>query len=167
MSNELRLRSNFMSGAITDNPLAIGDGTMHSAELADFPIVTSTDHAAVSLDPLARNGEPEIVWIISHTSGATDADIVRGQENSVERDHPVNTTWSHAPTKRDFESQSFLYIQSTPSDTWVIPHFLGFQPNVSVTDSSGGSVIGDVHYDSTTTLTITFGAAFSGQAYLS
>lgn len=61
---------------------------------------------------------------------------------------------------------TFTYIQSTPSNVWVITHGLGTFPSVTVTDSSGNWVIGSVHYDSVDQVTITFSSAFSGTAVL-
>jgi hypothetical protein len=61
---------------------------------------------------------------------------------------------------------SYTHVQSTPSVTWVIDHGLGFNPNVTVIDSSGRQVEGDVAY-SLDQVIVTFSAAFSGKAYLS
>lgn len=70
-------------------------------------------------------------------------------------------------TSTPFRPVSFVFDQSTPSATWVIVHNLGFYPNVYVQDSAGSDVIGDLVYDSTNQVTVYFGAAFSGRAYLS
>lgn len=61
---------------------------------------------------------------------------------------------------------SYIHSQLTPASTWIITHNLGKHPSVSVVDSSGNWVIGDVSYPSANTVTITFGAAFGGIAYL-
>jgi hypothetical protein len=62
---------------------------------------------------------------------------------------------------------SYTHNQSVVSATWVINHNLGFNPNVSVIDSAGSDVEGDVTYDDVDNLTIVFSAPFSGSAYLS
>lgn len=63
---------------------------------------------------------------------------------------------------------AYVHDQSgSASDVWTIVHNLGFYPNVSVVDSAGTSVIGEVKYDSTNQLTVTFNGAFKGKAYLS
>lgn len=62
---------------------------------------------------------------------------------------------------------AYTFIQAAPLDTWDITHPLPFYPNVSVVDSSGSLVEGDLVYLSATALRVTFSAAFSGQAYLS
>jgi hypothetical protein len=61
----------------------------------------------------------------------------------------------------------YVHIQGTVSSTWVVVHNLGFQPNVTVEDSSGSTVEGEVVHDTADRLTLTFSAAFSGTAYCS
>jgi hypothetical protein len=63
-------------------------------------------------------------------------------------------------------SASYVHNQATPAAVWTIPHNLGFFPNVTVVDSSGAQVEGDVVF-STNQVQVTFSAAFSGTAYLS
>jgi hypothetical protein len=63
--------------------------------------------------------------------------------------------------------QAYVHDQSVPSDTWVIVHDLGYQPNVTVVDSAQTNIEGQVNYDSDTQITITFTFPFGGKAYLS
>lgn len=62
---------------------------------------------------------------------------------------------------------NYVHDQGTPSATWVIVHNLGGFPNVTVVDSAGTEVVGNVVYDSATQVTVTFTNAFGGKAYLS
>lgn len=64
-------------------------------------------------------------------------------------------------------NSGYTFIQSTPQNPWVIVHPLFKYPTVVVIDSSGNQVYGDVHYDSFSQVTLTFGGAFSGEACLS
>ena len=69
---------------------------------------------------------------------------------------------------RSWVSTSFEWAQGTSSDTWVIVHNLGFNPNVTVVDSSGTLYEGEIAYNTNrNSLTVTFSSAFSGKAYLS
>jgi len=61
----------------------------------------------------------------------------------------------------------YIYYQNTPSDTWTISHNLTFHPNVTVVDSGGSVVEGEISYPSATTVVLTFRSGFSGRAYLS
>ncbi len=61
---------------------------------------------------------------------------------------------------------TYTHPQGAASAVWVITHNLGKRPSVTVQDSAFDAVDGDVFYNDTNTLTITFSAAFSGVAYL-
>jgi hypothetical protein len=63
-------------------------------------------------------------------------------------------------------AQTFTYVQSTPSAEWVIVHNMDRFPQVSVLDSSGNAVEGDIDYIDANTVQLNFVAAFSGIAYL-
>lgn len=62
---------------------------------------------------------------------------------------------------------SYVHNQATPAATWVIVHNLNAFPNVTVEDSAGTTVEGEVVFDNANQLTLTFSGAFSGVAYLS
>lgn len=59
----------------------------------------------------------------------------------------------------------FAHTQSVASATWVVTHNLGKYPSVSVVDSAGELVVGQVDYNSINQTTLTFVGAFSGKAY--
>jgi hypothetical protein len=67
----------------------------------------------------------------------------------------------------ELQQLGFIYTQNTPSATWTISHNLTFHPNVTVVDSSGSIVEGEISYPNPATVLLTFAAAFSGNAYLS
>lgn len=75
------LYDNFLSGGITDNPLAIGATTINSTSFALLPAVSAPDVMWLTLDPLAANGSPEIVQITAHTAAAGSVTVVRGTEH--------------------------------------------------------------------------------------
>lgn len=60
----------------------------------------------------------------------------------------------------------FVYMQGTPSNTWVINHNMQCHPNVTVIDSGNNQVEGAVIYDTLNQVTISFTAPFSGKAVL-
>lgn len=62
---------------------------------------------------------------------------------------------------------SYVHNQSVSASTWTISHNLGFFPSVSVVDSGGNMVIGDVLYITENQVSISFSAAFGGKAYFS
>lgn len=62
---------------------------------------------------------------------------------------------------------AYVHTQGTSSSSWVITHNLNFYPNITVKDSAGSIVEGEIVYDSANQVTLNFQAAFSGLAYLS
>ena len=60
----------------------------------------------------------------------------------------------------------YEHVQGSASATWVVTHNLNKKPSIVIIASSGDEVEGDITYDSSFQLTLTFSAAFSGTAYL-
>lgn len=60
----------------------------------------------------------------------------------------------------------YVFTQSTPATVWTINHDLGKYPAVNIVDSANDEVIGEVKYNSTSQVVLTFSAAFSGKAFL-
>lgn len=63
-------------------------------------------------------------------------------------------------------TQRHVHSQPSAASTWVITHALGGKPSVTIVDSADTHVVGDVTYDSTTQITVSFTVPFSGYAYL-
>lgn len=61
---------------------------------------------------------------------------------------------------------TYTFTQGTPSASWVVAHNLGRYPSVSVIDSGDSIIIPNIHFDSANQVTIGFGSATSGKAYL-
>lgn len=61
---------------------------------------------------------------------------------------------------------TYTHTQGSASSEWVINHGLGKYPSVTIVDSAGSVVHGDVIYDNDQRLTVRFTSAFSGKAYL-
>ena len=64
-------------------------------------------------------------------------------------------------------AQSYTYVQSSPSSSWIVNHNLSYNPAVSIVSSTGDLVHGDVNYSGPQQVTINFSAPFSGRVYLS
>jgi hypothetical protein len=58
------------------------------------------------------------------------------------------------------------HLQPLAADTWQVVHNLDKRPSVTVVDSAGDTVEGDVTYLDSNRLSIHFSAAFSGSAFL-
>lgn len=60
----------------------------------------------------------------------------------------------------------FVFSQLTPATTWNIEHPLNKFPSVTVVDSGGSFVVGEITYIDISNVTVTFQSAFAGKAYL-
>lgn len=64
------------------------------------------------------------------------------------------------------EDANYFHSQTIASDTWVITHNLNKFPSVTVIDSAGNEVIGEVIYNDTNNVTLKFSGEFKGTATL-
>lgn len=65
----------------------------------------------------------------------------------------------------EFADKNYVYVQNVSSAMWIVNHNLNKYPSVSVVDSAGSTVVGDVSYDTLNQVTLTFSAPFSGKAF--
>lgn len=63
------------------------------------------------------------------------------------------------------QDKTYVHTQGVADTTWVVAHGLNKIPSVTVIDSLGDEVRGDVRHDSTNQLTLTFAYPFSGSAF--
>jgi hypothetical protein len=61
---------------------------------------------------------------------------------------------------------TYTHNQAYPASVWTITHNLNCRPSVTIVDSAGTVVFGDVEYLSANEIRVTFVAAFAGKAYL-
>jgi hypothetical protein len=62
--------------------------------------------------------------------------------------------------------KNFVFTQSVAAAKWEIQHNLDKYPSVSIVDSAGTEVVGDVQYIDKNNIVILFTAPFSGKAYM-
>lgn len=62
--------------------------------------------------------------------------------------------------------KTYVFTQATASDTWEIKHNLYKYPSVSIVDTGGNIVCGDIEYIDINNCICHFSAPFSGKAYL-
>lgn len=61
--------------------------------------------------------------------------------------------------------KNFIHRQQSASDTWTVVHNLGKYPSITVVDSAGTVVTGEIVLQTTEQAVISFNGAFSGKAY--
>lgn len=89
---------------------------------------------------------------------------------------PVKTTLTSAPSTVKMETSvpimqgpmfaTYTYDQMVASKSWEIEHNLNCYPSVSIIDTGGNLVMGEVKYISNNKLIVSFSSIFSGKAYL-
>lgn len=62
--------------------------------------------------------------------------------------------------------KTVVYQQATSNNTWKIKHDMDKYPAVTVVDTSGNVIIGDLTYTDNNNIMITFSSPISGTAYL-
>lgn len=60
---------------------------------------------------------------------------------------------------------NYVHDQPIPNNTWNITHNLGKYCSVTVVDSAGSYVLGDVSYIDTNNAVVSFTTSFSGKAF--
>ena len=97
-----------------------------------------------------------------------DGDIYIDSEDGAFYGPKANGEWPLSPfyTPQSLGAPRYVHTQSVASATWNVVHELGGRPSVTVVDTAGTVVIGQVSYNSNTSITISFSAPFAGYAYL-
>lgn len=109
MANEKEVRTNFVSGTITDNPLTAGALSFNSAGLAALGTVDTTNFARIII-------ENEIMYVTAHTAAATSATVVRGQEGTTAVQHVTGTAWKAGPAKRSMSQGRVAFSKRASTD---------------------------------------------------
>lgn len=107
---------------------------------------------------------------VTVTPNITEIDSTpKGQVTLVEvKRGPIGPVGPPGPPGPPGAATSTLtYAQATPSDYWLIEHNLGYQPNVTLTDSAGSAIFCSPHYIDANTIAINLSIPLSGFAYLS
>lgn len=91
------------------------------------------------------------------------SDIGRLTDLTTENKNNLVSAINEVNSKSD---KHFVYKQRVASSLWKIVHNLDKHPSVTVVDSAGTTVYGEVDYTTTNSVQIRFMSAFSGTAYL-
>lgn len=110
----------------------------------------------IELRPLAQHHLTNANAII-----AVEAKVGAGASLPSSGKHLVGTSSGSAWTDR-----TYRHVQGASSNVWTVNHNLGCRPAVTAVDSSGTVVNGRIEYVNDNTLTLSFSAAFNGEAYL-
>ena len=95
---------------------------------------------------------------IPHASETEIGGVMIGSGLDIDNDGVLSVTVAG--------DKEFIFNQYNASATWEIQHYLDKYPSVTVVDSAGTEVLGNVEYVNRDSIVVSFNAPFSGVAYL-
>lgn len=113
----------------------------------------------VQWDPVNLAGVPTTP--IQTSAGAVDA----GKMPALNSQGVIDSSML-PPASGGSGTTTFVFVQTQALDIWTINHNLNKYPSVTVVDSAGSLAVGAVSYTDANNIVLTFGAPFSGQAFL-
>lgn len=104
---------------------------------------------------------------MARTTQATYVDATPVVSITVEETNSLTPQVALSVSDVSPELFAYHHQQGASSAVWTIEHGLGFYPNVTVMDSGGSTVEGELEHLTENELRVTFSAPISGDAYLS
>ena len=139
-------------------------------------IISDTDQSVVSVDSPnsvvavdavavsnVESVEQHIVAVTDSSTGLSMVEVVETTVTVVSEQGPPGAPGEKGEAGAPGGS-TYVHNQLAPEAVWVIQHNMGRYCSVTVLDSAGSTVVGDVRFDSVNQVTITFSAAFAGVA---
>lgn len=110
----------------------------------------------------------ELASIISAGLNTTNTSLTVDTSTNIltltdSNSNSVTVNLSHLDS--DSLDKNYVHNQIASSDTWNIAHNLDKFVSVSIVDSAGTVVTGEVNYVDSNNVTLSFSAPFSGKAY--
>lgn len=106
--------------------------------------------------------------IVQVTKKSKVSTVVKASPKTVIIAKPTETIVVSSPSSIPASSIAHVHTQAAASASWTINHNLGYYPGgVSIIDSGGSKVYGDVVFISENQLVVNFTSAFGGKAYIS
>lgn len=91
----------------------------------------------------------------------TNAYSLQIKESGFKNDFVIET-----PDDEETDDKFFMYEQRVASNVWVIEHNLNKYPSVTIVDSAGTVIIGQVIYVDSDTIVVTFNIKLTGTVFL-
>lgn len=141
-----------------DVEIEVDASAVSEVEVVEQDTLPAVDHVIeIIAGPRGPQGDPGVGL---PPGGVTSQVLVKASA----ADYVV--AWAD-PAEGSVDLDHYTHVQAVPAAVWTIDHPLTFRPAVSVVDSAGSIVEGDVDYLSEDRIQITFSSGFSGAAYLS
>ena len=155
--------------------LKIGDGKRHwyaipylngngSGGDSAVQFITTTEGLVGETDCLYINkvDQTALIWNGEEFEEleSTSIDDLKNRMTQAELD--IDELEKQIPQSGD---KNYVHKQSVASSEWTIVHNLGKYPSITVVDSAGTVVVGEIVLQTTEQAVISFNGAFSGKAY--
>ena len=139
--------------------------TLHGQQPKDTyrGLIKTSDEQEVNIEKTLQDGAGNAIPISISPSAVGFSEDINDNNGSAGQ---VGQVLSKTINGVEWENRTFTFNQTVSTAVWVITHDIGMFPSVSVIDSVGNFVIGDVSYTDDRSLTLTFKSAFKGKAYL-
>lgn len=125
--------------------------------MADIIEVEKNRTILISEDTTSDIIELDNTSILTH-------EIVRSEIIDVNNENEILTSSERGLPGKDGDKH-YTHSQNVASATWNINHGLNKFPSVTVVDSGGSVVEGDVKFINNSNVEVIFSASFSGKAY--
>lgn len=128
--------------------------------------VTITYNSADKLE--VKDGGISTVKLANHAV-TFDKIATDSVANTINENTPSESKLTTESAVKEFVmgKVSYVHVQNLSKKTWTITHNLNYFPNVTVIDSAGTNVIGEINYTSSNVLEVTFSGEMTGKAFLS
>jgi len=139
--------------------------TLHGQQPKDTyrGLIKTSDEQEVNIEKTLQDGAGNALPLSISPSAVGFSEDINDNNGSAGQ---VGQVLSKTINGVEWENRTFTFNQTVSTAVWVISHDIGMFPSVSVIDSVGNFVIGDVSYTDDRSLTLTFKSAFKGKAYL-
>lgn len=135
--------------------LSVGDKTYYCIEAIDIAGITKYDWE-IGCGTLTANN------ILSR-------DVIYSSSTGQKVNFKIGNKRVYITIPADYlksiKNTSYIHNQASASNVWEINHNLDKYPSVSIVDSAGTWVVGDVSYTDTKNLVVSFSHPFAGKAY--
>lgn len=124
--------------------------------ISELPPFEGKTAARVLLDDLNR-----VSTLVSNEASKAQTFALNAAASAAAAVAAVNSIVNSGAADRHF-----AHDQAQAEATWSIDHNMNKYPSVTITDSAGDQVEGEVHYNGLNSLVVSFSAPFAGKAYL-
>lgn len=151
--------------------LPYGDGTsidlINSVSTSATTVADSTEQSTLLRGPVGPRGPGVLTGPgLPDANDGFDGDIWIDTNTGTFYGPKTSGAWPAAPLFLAGTTLRHIHSQPIPSTVWNVSHLLGGYPSVTIVDTAGTVVYGEISYSSTTDVVLSFSAAFAGYAYL-